>query len=59
MIASLPAMIVPFNVAPSCVMLLAARVATVGGITTTAIVVKFVLIQSEDVSSHTALTSTV
>ena len=46
-IASLPAVIVPFKVAPSCVMLLAARVFTVGGVTTTAVVVKLVLTHAD------------
>ena len=44
-ISSLPAVIVPFKVAPLSVMLLAARVSTVGGVTTTGAsrVVKFII----------------
>ena len=48
MISSLPAVIVPFNVALSCVIAVAARVATVGGVTTTgaAVVVNVIAVPS-------------
>ena len=47
-IVSLPAVIVPFKVAASCVTLVAARVVTVGGVTITgaSAVVKFITVPS-------------